>query len=96
MDLGPISQIWEDRRWQWLDIASPVCPDPGCDADREPMTSGQSEVFKRLGAQRNVEPRKGLDSTRGFRVWVRRKSKSRATQSGVTGLVTPPLPRLFG
>lgn len=47
---------------QWLDIASPICPDPCCDAYQGPMTSGQSEVFKRLGAQRNVEPRKGLDS----------------------------------
>jgi hypothetical protein len=24
---------------QWLDVASPVCPDPDCDAYQEPMTS---------------------------------------------------------
>jgi hypothetical protein len=42
---------------QWLDIASPVCPDPNCEAYQEPMTSASSEVFKRHAAQRNPEPR---------------------------------------
>jgi hypothetical protein len=40
---------------QWLDIASPICPDPRCDAYREPMVSASSEVFKRHVAQRSPE-----------------------------------------
>jgi len=51
---------------QWLDIASPVCPDPDCDAYQEAMTSPSSEVFKRHDAQRNPEPRMGLGSTRAL------------------------------
>jgi hypothetical protein len=49
---------------QWLDIASPVCPDPNCDAYREPMACASSEAFKRHDAQRNPEPRLGLGSAR--------------------------------
>jgi hypothetical protein len=48
---------------QWLDVASPVCPDPNCDAYQEPMAGASSEVFKRHHAQRNPEPRMGLGST---------------------------------
>ncbi len=47
---------------QWLDIASPICPDPNCDAYQEPMASASSEVFKRHHAQRNPEPRMSLVS----------------------------------
>jgi len=45
---------------QWLDIASPLCPNPDCDGYQEPMASGQSEVFKRPGARHSMEPRRGL------------------------------------
>jgi hypothetical protein len=47
---------------QWLDIATPVCPDPHCDAYQEPMVSASSEVFKRHPTQRVPEPRLGLGS----------------------------------
>jgi hypothetical protein len=49
---------------QWLDIASPICPDPCCDAYQEPMTSGQPEVFRRRDLQDNPKPRMtlGLES----------------------------------
>jgi SprT-like family len=42
---------------QWLDIASPLCPDLHCDAYLEPLVSAPSEVFKRHDAQRAPEPR---------------------------------------
>lgn len=51
---------------QWLDIASPICPNPNCDDYQEPMASASSDVFKRQDAQRNPEPRMGLDTTREF------------------------------
>jgi hypothetical protein len=49
---------------QWLDIASPICPDPNCDAYQEPMASAPSEVFKQHNARRNPGPRMGLSTTR--------------------------------
>jgi hypothetical protein len=51
---------------QWLDIASPTCPDANCDAYQEPMVSASSEVFKRHRARRTPEPRMGLTSAPGL------------------------------
>ena len=45
---------------QWLDIARPTCPDPGCDSYQESMTSRSTEVFKRLSAQRDAELGQGV------------------------------------
>ena len=47
---------------QWLEIASPTCPDPSCDAYREPMVSTRSAAFKRHDAKRAPEPQVGLSS----------------------------------
>ena len=47
---------------QWLKIASPICPDPSCDAYQEPMVSTRSEVFKRNDAQRAPKPQVGFGS----------------------------------
>jgi len=47
---------------QWLEIASPICPDPSCDAYQEPMVSRRSEAFKRDDAQCATEPQVGLSS----------------------------------
>lgn len=47
---------------QWLEIASPICPDPSCDAYQEPMASTRSESFKRDDAQRAPETQVGLGS----------------------------------
>jgi hypothetical protein len=41
---------------QWLHIASPICPDPQCDAFQEPMVSAESAVFKRHDAESASEP----------------------------------------
>jgi hypothetical protein len=43
---------------QWLDIASPICPDPRCDAYQEPMVSASAKVFKRQDAQLSPERRR--------------------------------------
>jgi hypothetical protein len=51
---------------QWLNIASPLCPDPNCDAYQEPMVSASSEMFKRDRAQRTPEPRLGFGSAQGL------------------------------
>jgi hypothetical protein len=47
---------------QWLEIASPICPDPHCDAYQEPMVSARSEAFKRHDGQRVPGTRQGFHS----------------------------------
>lgn len=42
---------------QWLDIASPLCPDPHCDAYLESMVSAQAAAFKRHDVPSTPEPR---------------------------------------
>ena len=49
---------------QWIDIASPVCPDPHCDAYQESMVSASLEVFKRHDSQHPLMARVRLDSRR--------------------------------
>jgi hypothetical protein len=46
---------------QWLEIASPICPDPHCDAYQEPMMNEPVEAFKRHDAQVAPETRRGFD-----------------------------------
>jgi|GEM_PF-980149 len=44
---------------QWLDVASPVCPDPECECYREPMESSDSQALERHDTQRPRERRGG-------------------------------------